>query len=152
IYMATTIILTSMMVLVNTKLAMIIRHGENSSDDTPNLSSKGKARAYCLINAFGNNGTFVTPQKIYAQSPTEKKQSTRSNDTVFPLSKALDLDVDLSYTSGQIKKLTKNIMNTAESVVLVSWSNDNIPEIAEKFGIINPPEWDSNVFDDIWMI
>ncbi|ORX49671.1 hypothetical protein BCR36DRAFT_583740, partial [Piromyces finnis] len=131
---------------------MLIRHGEKISDASSNLAPRGKARANCLINIFGNNGTYATPQKIYAQSPTEKKQSTRPRDTVIPLSKELGLDVDLSYTSGQIKKLTKNIVNTFEKVVLVSWSNDNLPEIARKFGIENPPEWDSNVFDDIWMI
>jgi len=151
IHIFTTIILSTI-AIANAKLAMIIRHGEKISDDLTDLSPKGKARAFCLINAFGNNGTFITPQKIYAQSPTEKKQSTRPRDTVTPLCDVLGLELDLSYTSGQIKKLTKNIENTSEEVVLVSWSNDNIPEIAEKFGIINPPAWDGNVFDDIWMI
>jgi len=131
---------------------MVIRHGEKLSDSNPYLSPRGQARAYCLVNVFGKNGTYATPQKIYAQSPTEKKQSTRPKDTVTPLAKLIDLDVDISYTSGQIKKLTKNIMNTSEEIVLVSWSNDNIPEIAKKFGINNPPKWNSNTFDEIWMI
>jgi len=146
------IILSCIVVVTHAKLAMIIRHGEKISDSSSGLSSKGMARAYCLVNAFGNNGTYATPEKIYAQSPTEKQQSTRPRDTVEPLAKILNIQLTLSYTSGQIKKLTKNIMNTSEEVVLVSWSNDNIPEIAEKFGINSPPYWNSEVFDDIWMI
>jgi len=125
------VIILSCIVVSHAKLTMVIRHGEKLSDSNPYLSPRGQARAYCLVNVFGKNGTYATPQKIYAQSPTEKKQSTRPKDTVTPLAKLIDLDVDISYTSGQIKKLTKNIMNTSEEIVLVSWSNDNIPEIAK---------------------
>jgi len=145
-------IILSCIVVSHAKLTMVIRHGEKLSDSNPYLSPRGQSRAYCLVNVFGNNGTYATPQKIYAQSPTEKKQSTRPKDTVIPFAKIIGLDVDISYTSGQIKKLVKNIMNTSEEIVLVSWSSDNIPEIAEKFGINNPPKWDSNTFDEIWMI
>ncbi|ORX82432.1 hypothetical protein BCR32DRAFT_178465, partial [Anaeromyces robustus] len=130
----------------------IIRHGEKLNDEVTDLSPKGKARAYCLINVFGNNGTYATPEKIFAQSPSEKKQSTRPRDTVTPLADALGLEVDLSYTSGQVKKLSNDITDESENIVLISWSNDNIKEISEKIGIENPPEWDNDVFDEIWMI
>ncbi|KAG4108745.1 hypothetical protein H8356DRAFT_1617522 [Neocallimastix lanati (nom. inval.)] len=148
---------TSALLLLNialsyAKLVMIIRHGEKLNDDTTDLSPRGKARAYCLVNVFGNNGTYAVPQKIFAQSPSEKKQSTRPKDTVIPLAQILGLNVDLSYTSGKIKKLTNSILSSNDEVTLVSWSNDNIPEIAEKIGINNPPDWNSNVFDEIWMI
>jgi len=142
----------SCMTLVNANLVMIIRHGEKLNDEVTDLSPKGKARAHCLIDIFGNNGTYPTPQKIFAQSPSEKKQSTRPRDTVVPLAEALGLTVDLSYTSGQIKKLTNDIASSTENVVLISWSNDKILEIAEKLGIHNPPEWDKDAFDEIWMV
>ncbi|ORX82431.1 hypothetical protein BCR32DRAFT_183579, partial [Anaeromyces robustus] len=146
------IILLLGIVAVNAKLIMIIRHGEKLSDKKTDLSPKGKTRAHCLINLFSDNGRYLTPKKIYAQSPSEKKQSTRPRDTVEPLAEALNINVDLSYTSGQIKKLTKDIKNDIEDVILISWSSDNIPDIAEKFGIENPPSWDKNDFDKIWMI
>ncbi|OUM66364.1 hypothetical protein PIROE2DRAFT_40834, partial [Piromyces sp. E2] len=138
--------------LTQAKLVMIIRHGEKLNDEVTNLSPKGEARAACLINVFGNNGTYVSPQKIYAQSPTEKKQSTRPKDTVEPLAKALGLQVDLSFTSGKVKKLANAIAMAPEEVVLVSWSNDKIEDIAEEFGIPNPPKWDGSVFDEVWML
>jgi len=138
--------------LTNAKLIMIIRHGEKLNDDVTDLSPTGKARAQCLVNVFGSNGTYLTPQKIFAQSPSEKKQSTRPRDTVTPLADSLGLTVDLSYTSGQIKKLTNDILSSNNDVILISWSNDKIPEIAEKLGIQNPPEWKSKVFDKVWMI
>jgi len=143
----------STIALANAKLVMIIRHGEKLNDKVTDLSPRGKARAQCLINIFGNNGVYLTPEHIYAQSPSEKKQSTRPRDTVIPLAESLGLTVNLDYTSGQVKKLVKSIENSTDNkVVLISWSNDNIPDIAEKFGIVNPPEWDSNTFDDIWML
>jgi broad specificity phosphatase PhoE len=138
------------MALANAKLIMVIRHGEKINDKLTDLSPRGKARAYCLTSIFGS--TYPAPQKIFAQNPTEKKQSTRPRDTVVPLAEALGLQVDLSYTSGQIKKLTNYIASSNDEVTLVSWNNDKIPEIAEKLGISNPPDWDSDTFDDIWMI
>jgi len=140
------------MVLANAKIIMIIRHGEKINDDYTDLSPQGKARAFCLINVFGSNGTYPSPQKIYAQSPSEKKQSTRPRDTVVPLANELGLQVDLSYESGKIKKLTENVIISSEEVILISWSNDKIPEIIEKFGIMDPPEWDKDVFDEIWIL
>jgi broad specificity phosphatase PhoE len=136
--------------LTNAKIVMLIRHGEKLNDKVTNLSPKGQTRAYCLIDLFKN--VYATPQKIYAQSPTEKKQSTRPKDTVTPLAESLGLEVDLSYTSGKVKKLSNDILSSPEEVVLVSWSNDNIPDIAQKLGVENPPEWDKDSFDNIWVI
>jgi len=138
--------------LANAKLIYIIRHGEKLNDKVTNLSPKGEARASCLINVFGNNGTLPSPQKIYAQNPTEKKQSTRPKDTVIPLSDHLGLELDLSFTSGKVKKLANDIMSIPDDIVLVSWSNDKIPDIAEELGIANAPDWDNKVFDDIWVL
>ncbi|KAL6596452.1 hypothetical protein U3516DRAFT_833332 [Neocallimastix sp. 'constans'] len=130
--------------LVNAKLVMVIRHGEKIDDDHTDLSPQGQARAECLVNVFGNNGTYISPQKIYAQSPTPQRQSTRPRDTVVPLADALGLQIDLSYTSGKVKKLSQYIMNSPEEVILVSWGNDKIPIIAEEFGIVNPPDWEKH--------
>jgi len=138
--------------LANAKLIMIIRHGEKLNDKVTNLSPQGEARAKCLINVFGNNGNYATPQKIYAQNVTEKKQSTRPRDTVIPLAQELKLEVDLNYSSGKVKKLANDILNSPEEIILVSWSNDKIPEIVEQFGISNVPDWDNDTFDEIWMI
>jgi len=138
--------------LANAKLIYLIRHGEKLNDKVTNLSPKGEARASCLINVFGNNGTLPSPQKIYAQNPTEKKQSTRPKDTVIPLSDHLGLELDLSFTSGKVKNLAKDIMTIPDDIVLVSWSNDKIPDIAEQLGIVNAPDWDNKVFDDIWVL
>ena len=138
--------------LVNAKLVMVIRHGEKIDDDHTDLSPQGQARAECLVNVFGNNGTYISPQKIYAQSPTPQRQSTRPRDTVVPLADALGLQIDLSYTSGKVKKLSQYIMNSPEEVILVSWGNDKIPIIAEEFGIVNPPDWEKHCFDDIWIL
>jgi len=138
--------------LANAKLVMIIRHGEKLNDKVTNLSEKGQARASCLVDVFGSNGVYATPQKIFAQSPSEKKQSTRPRDTVIPLAKSLGLEVDLSYTSGKVKNLVSDIVSSPEDVFLISWSNDKISEIANSFNINQAPKWDGDNFDDIWVI
>jgi len=137
--------------LINAKLVMVIRHGEKISDKYSGLSSKGQARADCLIEAFGSNGIYVSPQKIYAQS-TEGKKSTRPRDTVIPLASNLELNIDLSFRSDDVKRLAKQIKNSPEEVVLVSWSRDKIDNFAKQFGIKNVSSWDNNTFDEIWMI
>jgi broad specificity phosphatase PhoE len=139
-------------VFANAKLIIIIRHGEKLNDMVTDLSDVGKARAECLVEIFGNNGVYATPQKIYAQCPTENKQSTRPKDTVTPLANSLGLQVDLTFTSGKFKKLVKDIQNSPEEVVLISWSNDKIDNIAKEFDINSVPKWDGSVFDDVWMI
>jgi len=138
--------------LANAKLIMLIRHGEKISDDYTDLSPEGKARADCLVNTFGSNGIYTTPQKIYAQRPTEQRKSTRPVDTVTPLAQSLGLEIDTTYTSGKFKDLAKYIATSPEEVILVSWANDRIPEIAKQLGIKKAPEWKGKVFDDVWVI
>jgi len=138
--------------LIHTKIIMIIRHGEKLNNQIKNLSPKGEARAKCLIDIFGHNGIYVSPEKIFAQNPTNKKQSTRPRDTVIPLARSLNLTVDLSYSNHKIIKLTKDIIRSPEEIILVSWSKENIPEIARRLGVVNPPlKWGKS-FDKIWII
>jgi hypothetical protein len=138
--------------LTNAKLIMLIRHGEKIDDDHTDLSPQGQARADCLIDVFGPNGFLTTPQKIYAQRPTEQRKSTRPSDTVTPLANSLGLEVDLTYTSGKNEKLAEYIYGSPEEVILVCWGNDRIPNIAQTLGISGAPEWKGKVFDDIWII
>jgi len=138
--------------LVNAKLIMIIRHGEKINDDYTYLSPEGEARAECLINTFGPDGIYATPQIIYAQKPTKQRQSTRPLDTVTPLAKSLGLEVDLTYTSGKYKDLAKYIKKSPEEVILVSWANDRIPNIAKELGIKKVPDWKGKEFDNVWVI
>jgi len=138
--------------IINAKLIMIIRHGEKLNDQLTNLSEKGQARADCLADAFGSKGPFATPQKIFAQNPNEKKQSTRPRDTLLPLARSLGLSIDLSYSEDQYKSLLKAIVDAPEEVILISWSNDNIQDMAGEFGILDAPKWKAPVFDEIWMI
>jgi len=143
--------LFGMVIIVNARVTMIIRHGEKIRDGSINLSPKGEARANCLLNVFGPNGTFVSPQKIFAQKPTDKKKSTRPRDTVIPLAKALNLTVDLTFSRHKTKELTDYIKNSTDEITLISWSKERIPEIVSKLGILNPPLWEK-AYDEIWVI
>jgi len=133
------------------KLIMIIRHGEKFNDEESTLSDVGQARANCLVEAFGEKGTYVTPQKIFAQNNVGKT-STRPRDTVTPLAQALHLNVDLTHSSEDIKGNVNSALNAPEDIILISWSKDNLDNMAKEFGLKKVPNWESNVFDDIWIL
>jgi len=130
--------------LIQAKLVMVINAAEGEKD---NLSSVGLARAQCLKEIFGVNGTFTAPQKIFAQSGKSKRQQ----DTVMPLAQSLNLQVDLTYSNDKVKELVNGIVTAKEDVILVSWSHDKMDKIARNFEIISPPNWDKNVYDEIWI-
>ncbi|ORX76667.1 hypothetical protein BCR32DRAFT_329250 [Anaeromyces robustus] len=138
--------------VVEAKVIMLIRHGEKIDDDHIDLSPQGQARAECLIEAFGTNGYYVSPQRIYAQCPSEDKQSTRPRDTVTPLAKSLGLEVDLTYIGYDYEALAGDLKVSQEQVILVCWANDNIPNIAQGLGIPNAPNWKGKIFDDVWVL
>jgi len=135
--------------LSHAKLIFLIRNGEKLSNKVSSLSPVGEARAKCLVELFGNNGTFITPQKIYAKK--SEKKNTRPFDTASPLAQNLQLTIDDSYDNDDTEKLSKNIMKSPEEVVLVVWTNGDIDDIPYDFGV-KKPLWDDKIYDEIWVL
>jgi hypothetical protein len=131
--------------LIQAKLAMFINAAEGDKD---NLYAVGLARAKCLCEVFGVNGTLTTPQKIYAQTG----KSLRFRDTVMPLAQSLNLEVDLTYNKENTKELINGIISAKEDVSLISWSPNKMDKVTKDFQIVNPPTWDSNNYDNIWIL
>ncbi|ORX77673.1 hypothetical protein BCR32DRAFT_328847 [Anaeromyces robustus] len=136
--------------LVNARIIMLLRHGEKLDDSMVYLSNQGIARSECLAEKFGT--VFYPPNKIYSQCPNEEKPSTRPRDTATPIAQKFNLNITLYYNKGQADALVKDIKQSPEEIVLVSWSNDELNNIAKEFGIPNPPAWDGKIFDQLWII
>jgi len=131
--------------LIQAKLVMFINAAEGEKD---NLYAIGLARAKCLCDVFGVNGTLTSPQKIYAQIG----KSQRYKDTVMPLAQSLNLEVNLNYSKEDTKELINDIITSKEDTSLVSWSPNKMDKVTKRFQIVNPPIWDSIDYDNIWML
>lgn len=166
------------------KTIYIIRHGEklgdpsSDSDDGPDLSIRGSARAAALPSLFVPGGTelacaltadsggftakysanqlkprFTTPDVLFATKASGS--SNRPVETITPLSAALNLPYDASCSDDEYATLATEIKSNSDytdKIVLICWHHGNIPALAEQFGITQPPTWDATVFDRVWEI
>ena len=83
---------------------VIFRHAEKPKKGK-DLSSRGYARAAALVEFFQNNilvNENGNPVAIYAAAPEHKSSSMRPIETVTPLAKSLNLDINTKFTRTQI--------------------------------------------------
>ena len=114
------------------KIIIIIRHGEKISDFYTDLNDRGKARAECLPILFSESGLNYIPTKLYANKRTEV--STRAYDTIAPLAKTLNLEIE-EFEKQDAEEFAKNILvNDKHDVILVSSSRKAIPKITKILG------------------
>ena len=114
------------------KIIIIIRHGEKISDYYVDLNDRGKARAECLPILFSESGLNYIPTKLYANKRTEV--STRAYDTIAPLAKTLNLEIE-EFEKQDAEEFAKNILvNDKHDVILVSSSRKAIPKITKILG------------------
>ena len=134
---------------------LLIRHAEKPLEG-PNLSLQGKQRAAALVPYFiGNEHVieFGTPCAIFAQGPDADHPSERPIETVIALAKTLNVPF-ITYSRERYAEMVAFIQRAPEYVgklVLICWSHDDIPLIAEKFGAKDVPE-EFKGFDRTWRL
>ena len=123
------------------KIIILFRHGEKISDDYPDLSPKGMARAECLPLLFEALGEQYTPTKIFANKRGKAKSnsnySTRAYDTVVPLAKKLGLEIEEFEKKSQEKIedfVNNKLLKNENDIILVSSSHKAIPVISSLLG------------------
>lgn len=129
---------------------IIIRHAEEP-DKGPHLSDQGKARAKALVGLFQE--PFSQPTSLWAAKSSE--QSERSVETLEPLSKALNIRIDVRFSDKDVKKLVQAVLQGPRHTggnVLICWHRETMTELAAAFGVANPPEWKSKDYDLVWRI
>jgi hypothetical protein len=151
-------ILTISMISVATPRAVLItRHGEELQDSNPNLSPRGWQRAKALPSIFSRPEfkDLGTPELLYAADPTDERPSMRSVQTLTYVAQELNLKVRVPFARGQEKELAKSLLEKEKSdgkFVMVTWSHATIQKLAEHLGVKKAPEWNSKVFDRMWLL
>lgn len=138
---------------------LIIRHGEKIDDMHTHLSAHGKERARKLVDLFLKNpefNQFGPPVAIYAAAPKSDDSSTRPQETVAPLAKALNQKVILRYNKKEFGELSDAIYNNPKydgKTVVICWVRQTMPDLASAFYATHVPDaWPSESFDRVWKI
>jgi hypothetical protein len=152
---------------------MLIRHGEKSLGPPPygvkedgtqcphSLIPQGWERAGALTSFFASpdRSEIVTPTHIYASPPDKEADSPTAADidkshrpvqTVTPLSRKLQLELDERFTVGDEAAVAIDV-NARQGVLLVSWEHKHIPLIAKVFNANVPDKWPDR-YDLVWVL
>src|SRR5262249_40429176 len=77
-------------------------------------------------------------------------------ETVTPLAKALNLDINTRFENEDFPKLAEGLLTDARyagKTVLVCWHHGRIPALAQQLKAKDTPDhWRDSVFDQIWVI
>ena len=90
-------------------------------------------------------------------------KSERPRETIWPLLQATTDLPNISnplqlrlYTKSQLRKMTQEVLNDfRDQTVIISWSHQQIPELALLFGVDRdqvPIKWEKNRFDVTWVV
>ncbi len=136
---------------------IIVRHGEKITDEDTNLSPRGRERAQALVQYVERNpklNQYGLPVAVFAARP-KRDHSTRALETATPLADALGEEVNADFGKNDEMLAARYIMRNRAfngRTVFMSWVHDQIPGLAEAFGVNNPPDWKSKMFDRTWVI
>ena len=138
---------------------ILLRHAEKPADDNdPHLSPRGVQRASALPSLLTNNPTLVSnglPVAIFAPRATPRGHSRRAADTIAPAAQALQWRVETSFAPGDYARLAKHLLSDRAldgKSVVVCWTHDFLPQLAQELGIHSPPNWSGGTFDRLWVI
>jgi hypothetical protein len=176
-----------------TRKIMLIRHGEkptvppppqgideNGNVDPESMTSQGWQRARLLVSLFNpESGRLRTglacPTALFANKINDE-HGKRPKETLTPLSAALHLSIDqtysgskivsqvtstaasgkfvlaLGYDTSQIPDLVKAMTTTGGSA-LAAWRRTDIPVIASQIapGAAIPDHWPGKRYDVVWV-
>ena len=129
---------------------LLIRHGEEP-DKGPTLNDRGRERAKALIKLFPER--FPKPTALFAARTT--KNSSRSVETLEPLSAALGLKIDDRFADTRYDELVLTLLSERQYAgghVLICWHRETLPALASALGVEHPPSWPSSRYDRIWLV
>ena len=139
---------------------ILLRHAEKPEEVwDPHLSPRGEERARALVSFFTNTPALTTnglPVALFAARPKNHGGGVRSEETLAPLAKQLNLPIQTPYPSTDPAALVQTIMNRGAydgKTVVVCWVHTDLPELAREFGVkFAPVHWKDSVFDRAWII
>jgi hypothetical protein len=139
---------------------ILIRHAEKPPDpENPHLSHAGVKRAGQLVSFITTDPAmlrFGLPVAVFATQSTKHDNGQRTQETVAPLARALNLPVQTPYLGKDYAALAKLILATPAytgKTVLICWNHEEIRQLAAALGVTpKPPKWKGSVFDQVYVI
>lgn len=139
---------------------VLIRHAEKPDDARdPHLSPAGVKRAERLVSFMKSNPTmtrFGLPVAVFATRTTKHDNGQRTQETVAPLARALNLPVQTPVLGKDYAALAKLILANpafAGKTVLICWNHEELPQLVAALGVTpEPPKWKGGVYDLVYVI
>jgi len=128
---------------------LIIRHAEEP-EDGPHLNKRGEERANALSKLFA--GRFPKPTALVAARPSHS--SSRSVETLTPLSRVLGLPIDQRYSTFEFRALATDVLSGhyQGGHLLICWHREAMSDLAAALGVKDPPVVKSKQYDRIWRL
>ena len=144
---------------------VLIRHCEKGSV-AEHCAYSGYERSVYLSTLFGADGKYPAPSFIFAEAPiarhSREKMNFREVETVGPLSVAMNVKVDDSYTDETLYDLAHRLKHQVKrgalcgQVVVIVWKHSRIGELAHMLGCGPhqgcPIDYSGKTFDQLWQI
>jgi hypothetical protein len=139
---------------------ILIRHAEQPADPRdPHLSPAGLQRAERLVSFITTDPAmtrFGLPVAVFATRTTKDGNGQRTQETVAPLARMLELPVQTPFRGKDYAALANLILADPEyggKTVLICWNHEEIPQLAAALGVTpKPPKWKESVFDRVYVI
>ena len=139
---------------------ILIRHADKPADrKDPHLSRAGVQRAERLVPFITTNPTmnrFGLPVAVFATRTTKDDNGQRTQETVAPLARMLQLPVQSPFLGKDYAALANLILANpayAGKTVLICWNHEEIPQLAAALGVTpEPPKWRGSAYDLVYVI
>jgi hypothetical protein len=139
---------------------ILIRHADEPADpNDPHLSPTGVKRAERLVPFITKDpmmSRFGPPVAVFATRTTSHGNGQRTQETVAPLAKALELRVQTPFLARDYAALARRVLGDpayAGKTVLICWNHTEIPQLAVALGVKpQPPRWKVGVYDLVYLI
>jgi hypothetical protein len=139
---------------------ILIRHADKPADpEDPHLSPAGVQRAERLVPFITTDPAMIRfgpPVAVFATRTTADDTGVRTQETVAPLAKALELPVQTPFLGAEYAALAKLILGEAAyagKTILICWNHSEILHLAAALGVTQDlPKWKGNVFDQVYAI
>jgi hypothetical protein len=138
------------------KQVIIVRHGEKILG-TNCLALQGLERAASLAYFFSGTPLYNNPKitHVVAARPHKEDASIRPYQTCTPIAKHLNLPLIDKFSSKESEELAQDILTNPQyenGNILICWSHGQIPKLVNALGGDDPGPWDSDVFDQVYML
>lgn len=135
---------------------MIVRHAEKPKSGT-GLAPAGEARAQAYVSYYQHlvlNGVAFRPDTLIATA--DSRNSARERLTLTPLSQALGIPLDLTFSNKDIAGLVRALTSERHGKsILIAWHHSNLSQIIDALGgnaaaLLPDEQWPDNVFN--WVV